>query len=60
MTSPAFRRSIALTALAVPALLLAACDRNPLVVRRSSCPAVAVAAQPSPAASGRQPPSPAA
>ena len=44
MTSPAFRRSIALAAVAVPALLLAACDRNPLVVRRSSCPAVAVAA----------------
>jgi len=44
MTSPAFRRSIALTAVAVPALLLAACDRNPLVVRRSSCSAVAVAA----------------
>ncbi len=38
------RRSIALAAVAVPALLLAACDRNPLVVRRSSCPAVAVAA----------------
>jgi hypothetical protein len=44
MTNPAFRRSIALAAVALPALLLAACDRNPLVVRRSSCPAVAVAA----------------
>ncbi len=38
------RRSIALAAVAVPMLLLAGCDRNPLVVRRSSCPAVAVAA----------------
>ena len=44
MIRPAIRRSIALAAVAVPALLLAACDRNPLVVRRSSCPAVAVAA----------------
>ena len=41
---PALRRSVALAAVVVPALLLAACDRNPLVVRRSSCPAVAVAA----------------
>lgn len=41
---PALRRSVTLAAVAVPALLLAACDRNPLVVKRSSCPAVAVAA----------------
>jgi len=44
MMRTALRRSVALAAVAVPALLLAACDRNPLVVRRSSCPAVAVAA----------------
>jgi hypothetical protein len=44
MTRPALRRSIALAAIALPALLLAGCERNPLVVRRSSCPAVAVAA----------------
>lgn len=30
--------------LIVGALVLAGCDRNPLIVRRSSCPAVAVAA----------------
>ncbi|WP_353217869.1 hypothetical protein, partial [Sandarakinorhabdus sp.] len=29
---------------AVPLLVLAGCDRNPLIVNRSSCPAVAVAA----------------
>ncbi len=44
MLRPALRRSVTLAAVVVPALLLAACDRNPLVVRRSSCPAVAVAA----------------
>jgi hypothetical protein len=44
MTHQNFRRCFALAAIAVPALLLAACERNPLVVRRSSCPAVAVAA----------------
>jgi hypothetical protein len=38
------RRSAALAALLLPVLLLAGCDRNPLVVKRSSCPAVAVAA----------------
>jgi len=44
MMRPALRRSVTLAAVVVPALLLAACDRNPLLVRRSSCPAVAVAA----------------
>lgn len=40
----ALRRSAALALIALPALLLAGCDRNPLVVKRSACPAVAVAA----------------
>jgi hypothetical protein len=44
MMRPALRRSAALALIAVPALLLAGCERNPLVVRRSACPAVAVAA----------------
>ncbi|WP_243442642.1 hypothetical protein [Sandarakinorhabdus sp. AAP62] len=44
MIRPAIRRSVVLAAMVLPALLLAGCDRNPLVVRRSSCPAVAVAA----------------
>lgn len=44
MMRPAFRRSALLALVAVPALLLAGCERNPLVVKRSSCPAVAVAA----------------
>ena len=44
MTRPAPRRSAALALVAVPALLLAGCERNPLVVKRSACPAVAVAA----------------
>lgn len=44
MTRPALRRSAALALVAVPALLLAGCERNPLVVKRSACPAVAVAA----------------
>lgn len=44
MTRLAIRRSVVLAAMVAPALLLAGCDRNPLVVRRSSCPAVAVAA----------------
>ena len=39
-----FCRCAVATLLAVPALLLAGCERNPLVVKRSSCPAVAVAA----------------
>ncbi|WP_235902568.1 hypothetical protein [Sandarakinorhabdus oryzae] len=38
------RRSAALALVAVPALLLAGCERNPLIVKRSACPAVAVAA----------------
>ena len=44
MMRPVFRRSAVLALVAVPALLVAGCERNPLVVRRSSCPAVAVAA----------------
>ncbi|WP_372918260.1 hypothetical protein [Sandarakinorhabdus sp.] len=37
-------RQAAMAVVAVPILLLAGCDRNPLLVQRSSCPAVAVAA----------------
>lgn len=37
-------RRILSASLILGALVLAGCDRNPLVVRRSSCPAVAVAA----------------
>ena len=44
MMRPAFRRSAVLALVALPVLLLAGCERNPLVVKRSSCPAVAVAA----------------
>ncbi|MEI6486580.1 MAG: hypothetical protein WCO11_09975 [Sphingomonadales bacterium] len=43
MTRSALRRPLSFTLLAVPLLMLAGCDRNPLVVKRSSCPAVAVA-----------------
>lgn len=44
MMRPVSHRLTALALVAVPALLLAGCERNPLVVRRSACPAVAVAA----------------
>ena len=44
MMRPALRRATVAALALVPALLLAGCDRNPLVVKRSSCPAVAVAA----------------
>ena len=44
MTRPAFRRPAAVALAIVPALFLAGCDRNPLIVKRSACPAVAVAA----------------
>ncbi|WP_439546391.1 hypothetical protein [Sandarakinorhabdus sp.] len=42
--SPALHRLARLGLLAGALFALAACDRNPLVVNRSSCPAVAVAA----------------
>jgi hypothetical protein len=42
MNRSAFRPGLVLAALA--ALALAGCERNPLIVSRSSCPAVAVAA----------------
>lgn len=42
MNRTAFRPGLALVALA--ALALAGCERNPLLVKRSACPAVAVAA----------------
>ncbi|MEN9933013.1 MAG: hypothetical protein RIS17_1586, partial [Pseudomonadota bacterium] len=44
MTRLALRRPATLALVLVPVLLLAGCDRNPLIVKRSSCPAVAVAA----------------
>ena len=44
MMRSAFRRPAAVALAAVPVLLLAGCDRNPLIVKRSACPAVAVAA----------------
>jgi hypothetical protein len=48
MTRPSCNKSLhraVVVALALlPAVLLAGCDRNPLVVKRSSCPAVAVTA----------------
>jgi hypothetical protein len=44
MMTPAFRTSARLALPALAALALAGCDNNPLVVNRSSCPAVAVAA----------------
>lgn len=44
MTRRSLRRSLVLAGPVLPALLLAGCERNPLVVRRSACPAVAVAA----------------
>jgi len=43
LASPAVRRFVRLGLPALAALALAACDRNPLIVNRSACPAVAVA-----------------
>lgn len=44
MTRLALRRPATLALVLMPVLLLAGCERNPLIVKRSSCPAVAVAA----------------
>lgn len=44
MTRLALRRPATVALVLLPVLLLAGCDRNPLIVKRSSCPAVAVAA----------------
>ncbi len=44
MTRLALRRPATLALVLLPVLLLAGCERNPLIVKRSSCPAVAVAA----------------
>jgi hypothetical protein len=44
MTGLPHRHGLKLAGLALVALALAGCERNPLVVKRSACPAVAVAA----------------